>query len=240
VLGIDGVHSLRRGEVLGALGRAYEAVHALDQVLELAPDFVDARLGQGMYLYWRAVAATLSPLVPRFEDRRAEGIATMLLVEREGVLLGPATTLALTYAYAEERRPELALAASRWLSKQYPDNLLALTTTGRLLLALDRPTDSLPLWQRLLKVAPDNQRAHYYLGCAAALAGDLAGAEQEWRTYLGFAEVAPFYRAQALHRLGLVQERQGDLAAARASWTEAVRVDDNPDARRALARTETR
>lgn len=240
MLGIDGIYQLRLGEHVAALGRAYEAIKALDHVREAAPDFIDASLGGGMYLYWRTVVATLSPLVPRFEDRRAEGIEKMKRVEREGVLLGPAATLALSYTYMEERRPDAALSSCNFAAKQYPDNLINLMTTGRVLDAMKRHDDALAVYARMLSIAPDNQRAHFLMGAAYAGKGDSAAAEREWTTYLAFPEVAPYYRGQTLNRLGLLYEQRGDVGTARSKWTEAVRLADNKDARRSLARTETR
>lgn len=240
MLGVDAIHQLRLGEHMAALARAYEAIKALDHVREAAPLFVDARLGDGMYLYWRTVVATRSPIVPRFEDRRAEGIDLLHRVEREGVLLGPAATLAMSFSYMEERRPDAALSSCNFAAKQYPDNVINLMTTGRVLHAMKREDEALAVYSRVLTVAPDNQRVHYLMGAALAGKGDLDGAEREWSAYVAFAEVAPYYRAQALNRLGLLYEQRGDTPTARSKWAEAVRLVDNKDARRSLSRTESR
>lgn len=240
ILGIDGIYALRKGEYLVALDRAWEAIKAIGAARALAPEFVDLAVGDGLYLYWRTVVAQLSPLIPRFEDKRMDGLRKLELVEDEGVILGPAATLALTYSYMEERKLEAALSSCRYGARSYPDNLINLMTQGRVLTAMGRLDEARRAYQRVIAIAPENQRVWYHLGVVESVAGNVVAAEAHWLHYLAFAEVAPWYRAQTLNRLGLLAEGRGDLDAARSRWQQAVALAQNPDAKRSLARTETR
>lgn len=235
--GIDGVYVLRLGQHLAAVGRAYDAIRELGQARSMAAEFVDVELGDGMYLYWRSVVAAISPLVPRFSDRRMEGLRLMQKVEKEGILLGPTATIALTYAYMEERHWDAALSSCHYAEASYPDNVINLLTTGRVLNAQRRPQEALAVYDRVAGIAPDNQRIHFLRGTAWIVAGDAARAATEWKTYVAFPEVAPYYRAQTWNRLGLLYERQGDMAAARSAWQAAVDADANSAARHSLTRT---
>ena len=55
VLGIDAIHSMRRGNYLTSLNRALEAMKAIDRAKQLAPEFPDLKLENGLYNYWRTV-----------------------------------------------------------------------------------------------------------------------------------------------------------------------------------------
>lgn len=86
MLGIEAIHALRKGEVLAALGGAYRAVVRIARVHEVAPDMIDSRLADGMYLFWRT-EVTRGKALPQFPDRQAAGAALLERVAREGVFL---------------------------------------------------------------------------------------------------------------------------------------------------------
>ena len=131
LLGVDAIHEMRKERWLTALNRGYEGIQQIEEAKNRAPEFVDARLGDGLWLYWRSLLAMNIPAIPDFADERVKGIEMMQLAEREGVFLRPAASHALTYTWIEESKLTLAESTAVRLSKKYPDNIINLQVLGR-------------------------------------------------------------------------------------------------------------
>jgi tetratricopeptide (TPR) repeat protein len=232
--GIQGIHDMRRGRFLAALGNGYDCVTSLSEAKRAAPEFVDPLMGDGMYMYWRSVIARNSALLPDGSDEREAGKALIRKVEREGVLMGPAATLALTYSYIEDNDLRNALGRIMYGRLKYPDNVINNLTAGRVLTSMRRYDDAVKMYDEVLRAAPDNQRAHYHLGVVYARKRSFGQAEASFRRYVAFPEVQAEHQGQAWYRLGLLYDRQSRPEEARAAYTEAVRVSKNEAARKAL------
>jgi len=234
--GINAIHLMRRSDYLAALAAGVDAVNSLGEAKKAAPDFLDPQLGDGMYLYWRTVIARMSPLIPDGPDEREAGKALMKAVEKDGVLLGPAATLALTYSYLEERDLKNALARSMYGRLTYPDNVINNMTAGRTLASMRRYDDAVGMYRDVLTAAPDNQRSHYHLGVVYSRQAKFAEAEEEFKTYVAFSGPPAESLGQAWFRLGLLYVRQGRTADARAAYEQAVAVGHNEAAKKALSK----
>ncbi len=234
--GIQGIHDMRRGQFLSAIGHGYDCVTSLVEAKRAAPDFVDPLMGDGMYMYWRTVVARTTALIPDGADDRAAGKDLIRRVEKDGVLMGPAATLALTYSYIEDNDLRNALGRVMYGRLKYPDNVINNLTAGRVLTSMARYDEAVKMYQEVLTVAPDNQRTHYHLGVVYARKRAFPEAEASFKRYVGFPEVQPDYRGQAWYRLGLLYARESRVEDARAAYTEAVRVSDNSAAQKALAK----
>jgi len=81
-------------------------------------------------------------------------------------------------------------------------------------------------------------RAHYQIGRAAALSGkQLDRGEQSLKLWMAHppADAAVTTRSGAHYRLGMVYDKQGKRALARAEYEQALRINSrNDDARKAL------
>jgi tetratricopeptide (TPR) repeat protein len=163
LLGVDGIHEMRKEKWLSALNRGYEGIQKIEEAKQLAPDFVDARLGDGLWLYWRSLLAMNIPAIPDFADERVKGIEMMQLAEREGVFLRPAASHALTYTWIEESKLGIAESTALRLAKRYPDNIINLQVLGRVQHYRRKYTASEGSFKRVLEVDEKNERAHYYL-----------------------------------------------------------------------------
>ncbi len=232
--GIAGIHKMRRGEYLAALAEGLAAVNSLAEAKAAAPDFVDPRLGDGMYMYWRTVISRQTALLPDGPDEREAGKALMKQVESEGVLLGPAATLALTYSFIEEHDLKNALARTMYGRLKYPDNVINNMTAGRVLTSMRHYDEAAGMYKAVLTAAPDNQRAHYFLGVVYSRQAKFPEAEAEFTTYTAFAEPPPAAQGAAWYRLGLLYVRQGRTAEARTAYEKAVSIGHNEAARKAL------
>jgi tetratricopeptide (TPR) repeat protein len=234
--GIQGIHRMRRGEFLSALASGYDCVLSLGEAKRAAPEFIDPLMGDGMYMYWRTVVARSTALIPDGADEREAGKALIKQVEKEGVLMGPAATLALTYSYIEDNDLRNALGRVMYGRLRYPDNVINNLTAGRVLTSMRRYDEAVTMYQDVLRAAPDNQRAWYHLGVVYSRKRSFPDAEQAFKRYVAFPEVQPDYRGQAWYRLGLLYARESRVEDARAAYTEAVRVSKNEAARKALSK----
>lgn len=235
-LGVDAIHAMRKGEFLGALSRAYEATRALDATKKAAPDFIDTRLGDGMYLYWRSAVTLNNKLLPQFEDRRVEGIARMREAEEGGAFVSPGASLALTYTHIEERDLALALDRALHVRLSYPDNVIGNMTLGRIYTSLRRYEQALRLYGEVLVDEPANQRAHYHRGVVLGRLGRYDDAREALDTYVAFREVPKDSRGQALYRIGALYLRQKQTDKAESYFRQAVAASRNESAKRALER----
>ncbi len=233
--GIEGIHSMRRGQFLAAIGNGYDCISSLAEAKRAAPAFIDPLMGDGMYMYWRTVVARKTALIPDGTDEREAGKELIRKVEKDGLLMGPAATLALTYSYIEDNDLRNALGRVMYGRLKYPDNVINNLTAGRVLTTLGRYDDAVKMYGEVLRAAPDNERAHYHLGVVHSRTRAFAEAEASFKRYVGFPAVQPEYRGQAWYRLGLLYARESRVEDARAAYTEAVRVSQNEAAKKALA-----
>ncbi|MSP55528.1 MAG: tetratricopeptide repeat protein [Myxococcales bacterium] len=232
--GLDAVHGLRRGDYLQALGNAVVAMRALQQTEDEAPELMDTRIGDGMYLYWRSVVTASSSFLPNFADRRAEGIRALMQAESGGALLGPGASLVLAYAYVEERDWPRALASTDVNDARYPNCVVNELTRGRILTAMTRYDEALAVYDHVIAQNVQNERVYYFRGIVYSRMGRLAEAEAALRTYLAYPSPPAEYKGQAWFRIGVVRKTLGDVAGARTAFTEGSTLD-NASAKLALA-----
>lgn len=223
--GIESIHLMRKTEYVSALARGVDAMGHIDESRKLAPDFVDPLLGDGLYKYWRTVVTMNSKVLPKGSDQRAEGIAEMQRVERDGVFLAPGATLALAFTYIEERDLKTAQIYCLRNYKLYPDNVVNNMVLARVYMYQRRYDDSLKMLREILADAPDNERAHYYFATVYLRQRKFAEAEASIDRYLAF-KLEPYYKAQALHRKGDIYYYRKDYAKAEQYYRQAVDVDD--------------
>ena len=235
-LGVDAIHTMRKGEFLAAINRALEATKALEKTKAAAPSFVDTRLGDGLYLYWRTVVTANNKLLPQFEDKQAQGIALMKEAEAGSTFLGPGASLALAYSYIEERQLKPALDRVLYARMAYPDNVINNMTLGRIYTSLRKYEDALRVYGEVLVDAPDNQRTRYFRGIVLARLGRYSQALKEYETYLGFKEVPKEFRGQTYYRLGALYLRQKDTVKAESYYKQAITTSNNDAAKKALER----
>lgn len=232
--GVDAMHAARKREYLSALARALDATRALSKSRDLAPDFVDADLGDGLYYFWRTVISEQSKALPRFKDRQDEGIALMKHAELEAAFVGPGASLALAYAYMEDHDLKSALARCLAARVRYPNNVINELTIGRIYTQMGRTTDALTTFTGVLVIAPSNQRVHYLQGIALLRGQRYAEAAAEFNAYLAFPDVPIEYRGETWYRIGQVAYRQKDYPTARTAYEKAVEESGDAYAKRAL------
>lgn len=236
ILGVDAIDTMRHGEYLTALNRAIEALAALQKTKELAPDFKDTLLGDGLYNYWRSVLTRRSKILPDFADRRQEGIDQLTTVERQGIFLRPPATLALTFTWEEEGNWREALKAALRNQRRYPDNVINNLVLGQIYLRMRKYPLSEAAFQRVLAVSPTNQRVHYYLGRLYLRWKKLDQAEASFDRFLAFDDLADDERAYGFYYKGNVYWRRHDWENAEACYRQAWKTGHLASAKARLER----
>lgn len=221
ILGIDAIHTMRRGEYLKAFSRGIEAMKSINTAKELAPDFKDSWLGDGLFNYWRSVIAMSTKAIPDLGDDRAKGIEQMQTVEREGIFLGPPATLALVFTWMEEGQMKRALDSTLKNRAVYPENVINNLVLGRVYMYMKRYADSERTFLSVIEQVPDNERVHYYLCRLYLRMRNLPAAKEHIERYLAF-DLDDESRGYAEYQKGLIayRERRWDDAeeAFKAAW----------------------
>lgn len=120
---------------------------------------------------------------------------------------------------------EDAVGYERWIESE-PQNAALHNDAAELALKLGRPGDAVRHFRAALDLAP-GPAAHFNLGTALTVAGDLDAAMAEYRQALSLRPDYP----QALNNLGSLLVRQGRAAEGLSQFQQAIRSDPaNADA----------
>ena len=239
MLGIESIHAMRKEKYLFALQIAFDAMDHAQQSKEAAPDFVDITLADGMYNYWRTVVTLSSKILPDFGDHRSEGIAQMELVQRTGVFLGPPAALSLMFTWLEEQDYRKAIGSGLDNEKAYPDNVINNLNLGRTYVYMRRFDSAMKRFDRVLKVAPDNQRVRYYRGLALLRSGKADEAIGEFMLYLSGPGLQEYQLANTHYQLARCYIRQREYRAAETEYKAAVKVNGHKASKSGLERLKT-
>lgn len=240
LLGIEAIHALRQMQIVNALQLAFNAMDHIGKARELAPDFVDLQLADGMYNYWRSVFTMTSNMLPSFEDRRLEGIQQMQAVQEGGVFLAPLANMALTYTWREEGELGRAVEACERNRREYPDSIINNLLLGSTYTQMRQYGRAMELFERVRAVDPQNDRVRYMRGVALMRSGKLDEARAEFQTYLNSEHLEKYQRSAAHYRMGQVYNRMNRHADAYQAFRAATRVDGHKGAKRAMARLDQR
>ena len=224
LLGIDAISTMRKGDFVKALNRGYEAMKSIDRCKELAPDFVDARLGDGLYQYWRSVVTLNSKVLPAFGDHRAQGIAAMQEVEASGTFLGPAATLALVFTWIEEVEYRKALASALVNYRAYPSNVINDLIVGRTYYYVRDYANSERVFHEVQQIAPENNYVYYNLASLYTRTKDYARAQEAIDKYLSF-DLADDFEALGYYKKGNIHYAQKQYKEAEVAYQRAVKLD---------------
>ena len=235
VLGIDAIHTMRRGNYFAALSRGIEAMKSVNRSKKLAPDFPDLMLGDGLYNYWRTVITRSTKGLPDFADNRMLGIEQLRTVQEEGIFLAPAATFALTFTWLEEGALKRATSSALRNHKAYPNNVVNNLQLGRLYMYRRNYVESERFFKMVIATAPENRRAHYYLTRMLVRQKRLADAETHINTFLAF-ELTKRERANGLLLKSQIFYRRKDWNTAESLAREAWKVGKLKRAKNRIAK----
>lgn len=230
LIGLDGFFKARKGKWLDAYTEGTKSRQIFRRVKEIAPAFVDADFGLGMYIYWRSAFSRDLWFLKMFPDRRREGMEIVERVANEGRFSRDLARVNLAVMYMEEKRFKDAEQILAAYVERYPTNVILRTMLGKALAALKRYDEALEQFRAILAVDPTLKKPHYFLGAIAVQSG-VAGrhdmAEKELKSFIAM-EGGKYWRAAAHYWLGRLAEATGDGVKAKEEYETAVRL--NPKA----------
>lgn len=240
IVGIESIHTMRQGSYLSALQLAFQAMDHIEKCRAAAPKFVDLKLADGLYNYWRSVVTMNSKMLPDFGDHRVEGIEQMTLVEDTGIFMKPMASLALAFSWMEEGDLKRAGSACTKNKIKYPDNIVNNLTCGMVYTESRRYDEAIGAYDRVLKVDPKNDRVHYLRGYTLLRKGDAPGAKAALERYLGSQHLEAYQRSFAHMRLGQALTRLEQYGPAVDAYKAAIKIDGNKQAKKLLDKLEER
>lgn len=232
--GIESIQAAREDKYLPALSLAFEAIDHIETAREVRPGFIDVKLADGLYNYWRTVLTKKSRVLPDFGDQRALGIQQMQEVESKGVFLGPAATFALQLTWQEEGDFAKAESAGKKAQALYPNNVINNMSLGQTYVAWRKYDAAMGEFQKIRTLDGTNKRVHYYIGLTYLRQGKHDEAEASLRAYLASDYLEKWQKSMTHYRLGQVFYARKDLDNAEVEFKAAVALDGNDNAKRGL------
>ena len=141
---------------------------------------------------------------------------------------------------SRQKKFDAAMAELKTAEREYPDSVAPGFRVLVFSMQQQKYDESWAQIDKLQKKFPDNRLVLFQVGRAAALSGQqLDRGEQAFRSYLAGATPDPAKGepafANAHYRLGMILEKKGSIPAARAAYTEALRLNPQlKDAKTAL------
>jgi tetratricopeptide (TPR) repeat protein len=234
VVGIESIHAARQGRYLPALTLAFKAIDHVEKVRENSPDFVDLKLADGLYNYWRTVLTKKSKALPDFGDKREEGITQVQDVEDNGIFLAPPATLSMAFTWIEERDYAKAVASCERNQAKYPNNLINELMLGITRLYQRDYDGSLTALDHVLELDKKNKRARYYKGLALFRSGQIEPSMVEFETYLASDYLEDYQRAAAHYRMGAALYKLDRYDEAETAYKAAVKINGHSSAKASL------
>jgi uncharacterized protein (UPF0335 family) len=166
-----------------ALKNAVGARHDHERVLELSPQYIDAKLVVGAHQYvmgslpWGVkVAVSLVGL----SGSKEKGIEYLYEVARANTENSADAKIALLLFLRREHRYSEALPMLRGLIQQYPGNVILALEEGTLLRALNQPQDAAAAYHRVWDGGKAGKYPGLHYELAALYLGDLLRAQKDF------------------------------------------------------------
>jgi tetratricopeptide (TPR) repeat protein len=162
--GMRGFYYMRDNKWFRALGSAVRGVQLMKRAVWMDPNLIDAKLGAGMYNYWRSVMTKNINFLPFFGDRRKEGIAEVKEVIEKGVYSKDLAEANLAFIYGQENKYKKArLIVDKYLAL-YPNNIIFRLFSGRLYSWTKDYDKSIEEFKKVMKTDPAMTKCLYYIG----------------------------------------------------------------------------
>lgn len=210
--GLQALRLIDQGKTLKALSSSKKSKNCFDSALKKDPKFHDAKLGLGLYLYWRSVFTTRYHL-PFFKDKRKEGLGLMQEAVEKGLLTPALARFALMLAYDQERQYAQGLKISQDILEDYPNNLIASLYKGRFLFKKRQLKQAEAHFANLLKDHPDRPLLEYHLGVTQRYLAKDEIAKKHFFNYLA-SNPLPARQAYTHYQIGRIFLKQKQKAQA--------------------------
>lgn len=227
LLGLEGFYKARGEHWWDAYVLGVKSRQTFKTIVKRNPNFADAYFGMGMYLYWRSVYRNKISFLRIFPDKRAEGIAIVELVARNGHFAKDLAEVNLGMVWLEEKDYDRAHRIFKKFSDRYPNNVLLYLFDGRSLIAGKRYDEAAKTFKRLQGVDPSIVQAYYFIGVARVLQKQpehYGEAEKELLAFVGKTG-SNRWKAAGYYWLGRLEEARGNKAKAKGYYEEGLKYN---------------
>lgn len=227
LIGLDAFFKARKGNWWNAYTRGTLSRQIFKRILKKDRKFIDAKLGLGMYIYWRSVFTKELRFLPFFSDQRKEGIAIVEEVASKGRMSKDLAKVNLGLIYFEEKRYAGAARIFDEYCRRYPQNVVLRILYGKVLLASKKYDHSIEEFNKALKIDSSLYKPKYFIGMAIALEGDkekFPEGKKLLREFLNKAHQR-LWRSYAFYWLGMIHEKQGGKKEAKSYYEQAITLN---------------
>lgn len=206
--GIQGIYYLRQDDYFRAFFRGINALRYLKAALDMDPQNWEARMGRGVYLYYRSAYTYLLPFI--LPDQRAEGIREVEQAGRRRPYLHEVSKIALYYIYSNERDYDRGLAIMKELIAERPDFIVYYQFAGRAMVEKGDYPAAIPYYRRIQELDPSLYLPLFKLGECYFHLGEDKEAKANLEKFLQQAQRPdPSYIASAQNYLKQIKDRAG-------------------------------
>jgi tetratricopeptide (TPR) repeat protein len=166
-----------------ALRNAVGARHDHERVLELQPDYTDAKLVVGVHNYVTGslpLAIKVAASMVGLGGNKQKGFDYLFEVAKNGKENRTEARIALVLFLAREGRNEEALSILRGLLPDYPENVILALEEGSLLRSLNRPTEAAEVYRKIWQAGRDGKYGNEHYEFAALSLGDLLRSQKDY------------------------------------------------------------
>jgi len=163
-LGIEGIYHLWRDDYVPAGLRGYAAIQDMQKALEADKSNWEARMGLGLYTYYRSVYALKVPFLPASVDRREEGIAEVKLAGEKRAYLDETARIALCRIYFDGHRYDESKRVADGLIEDYPSFLVSYLFAAKACFGAGKFAEAISYYKKAYQIDPSLTFAPYRLG----------------------------------------------------------------------------
>src|SRR5689334_4942670 len=166
-----------------ALRNAVGARHDHERVLELQPQFTDAKLVVGVHNYVTGslpLAIKVAASMVGLGGNKQKGIDYLYEVAKNGKENQTEARIALVLFLAREGRNDEALSILRGLLPEYPENVILALEEGSLLRSLNRLSEAADVYRRIWQEGREGKFGSEHYEFAALNLGDLLRAQKDY------------------------------------------------------------
>lgn len=227
LIGLEGFLEARRRDWIGAYTLGTKSRQIFARIQKKDPTFADADFGMGMYLYWRSVFAKDLWFVPFVPDKRAEGIALIERVAKEGVVAKDLARIVLSIVHLEEGRYKKGEDFILPFVQSYPDNILFRNIYGKILISAKQYEKAFSQFEHILHVEPKARKALYFSGVSLVLLGNPSQYEKAHNLLERFLLSRPGdeWASYAYYWKGRLAEREKKNEEAKLFYDQAINVN---------------
>lgn len=163
-LGIEGIYFLWQNHFMDAGIRGYAAIQSMQKAREIDSQNWEARLGLGVYSYYRSVYSAKVPFLADAADSAEKGIAEVKLARQNRVYLDETARIALCRIYFDAKKYDAAEKLADGLIEDYPKFPAFYLFAARGLFEEGRYVDALPYYEKVYDIDPTLSFAPYRAG----------------------------------------------------------------------------